>query len=217
VDSNDTHALKLLGVASCVGVGFFIAHVLLNRSIEFWYMPWNLFLAWVPMLFSSLLIVKKHWAKPAKLFLLIAWLVFLPNSFYVVTDIIHINDQMRVNQTFDVLVLMTTIAPAFLVGLYSLWHIDRMLLSKLPQRKLALLCISLLCGIAIYIGRELRWNSWDIVANPLLLLRDLFATMSSPASLLQLLLVAVSFSVSIMAAYYLWTKLLLATSRDTYH
>lgn len=204
----DKQLLTRLFLASCVSVGFFAVHVLMNQSLEFWYMPWNLFLAWMPVAFSSLYLIKKKWPQPARLLLLLLWLLFLPNSFYVVTDIIHINDQVRVNQTFDVLVLVTAIAPAFLLGLLSLRQIDRSTLRKLarPWRRFALISIALLCGIAIYIGRELRWNSWDIIAHPIALLRDVHGIAMSPDSVLQLSIVMVSFSVCILSSYWIFIK-----------
>lgn len=93
----------------------------LNRSVELWYLPWNLFLAWVLLLIATYL-VSTPLHRYLERGLLIAWLAFLPNTFYVLTDIIHINDQIRFNQTYDVLTFMITAVASFLIGLVFLPH-----------------------------------------------------------------------------------------------
>lgn len=208
MQSKDKQFLKLLGVSSAISVGLIVIHALLNLSIEFWYMLWNLFLAWVPVIFSTLFVTKRHWPRYAKTLLLFLWLLFLPNSFYVVTDLIHINDEVRLSQTLDVVVLLATVVPAFLLGLLSLWQIDRTTIQRrmASKRHLILFVISVLCGIAIYIGRELRWNSWDIITHPLSLTKDFFVAITSPASSLEFILVTTAFSVCIFTAYFLTTQ-----------
>jgi uncharacterized membrane protein len=37
-----------------------------------------------------------------------------------------------------------------------------------------------LCGFGIYVGRFERWNSWDLLLNPLSLLRDLAIVFQHP-------------------------------------
>jgi uncharacterized membrane protein len=37
-----------------------------------------------------------------------------------------------------------------------------------------------LVGFGIYLGRVLRWNSWDILHNPFLLFSDVFEIITSP-------------------------------------
>lgn len=199
----DKQSLSRLGAASLAAVGFVLLHMLINQSIELWYLLWNLGLAWVPVLCSSLLLYKKY-STTAQVVLLAVWLAFLPNAFYIITDIIHINDTLRFDQTFDVVVFMMSIIPGFLLGLISLWQIDRVYFIKgltATKRQLLLVSIALLCGIAIYIGRELRWNSWDIVTRPFALLGDLAHAITSPTSALHIIIVTVSFAACILVSY----------------
>lgn len=205
----DKQLLSLFGTASLAAVGFVLLHMLINQSLELWYLIWNLGLAWVPVLCSSLLLYKKY-STAVQIALLAVWLAFLPNAFYIITDIIHINDAQRFNQTFDVVVFMMSIIPGFLLGLISLWQIDRAYLQNLgaAKRRLLLIVIALLSGIAIYIGRELRWNSWDIVARPLALLRDFAHVLISPTDSLHLMLVTASFGACILIGYQLVTSFL---------
>ena len=54
------------------------------------YMNWNLFLAFLPLLFIFLFERVKNIYK--KSFYFLAWLFFLPNAIYMITDLIHLRD-----------------------------------------------------------------------------------------------------------------------------
>ena len=203
---HETHLLRLLGLASCFALCFVAVDMAINRSLEFWYLPWNLFLAWVPVIFSCLFVVKKRWPTYAKVLLFTCWLIFLPNTFYVITDIIHINDQVRRSQTLDTIVLATTIFPAFMLGLLSLWQIDQRLFSRFATwlRRSALIGTAVLCGFAIFIGRELRWNSWDVLVHPFALIRDIVLVILLPVGFMHLAIVTLAFAVCILGSYWLF-------------
>ena len=199
------HELKFFSIAAIAFVAF---HMTLNRSVELWYLPWNLFLAWVPLLIAMHLVttpLHRYLARG----LLIAWLAFLPNTFYVLTDIIHINDQIRFNQTYDVLTFMITAVASFLIGLASLYLIDEKYLSKLGHdaRRAIFVAIAIACGVAIYIGRELRWNSWDLVAHPYQIISDLARIVTSPETLAQLALTVLGYTVLILLTYKIFRRL----------
>ena len=201
--------LAILARLSAATIVFWIIHTVVNHSIEFWYLPWYLGLAWIPVIFSSLLLSKNH---PAWRQVLLGgvWIAFLPNTFYVITDMIHINDEIRLDQTFDVVLLALVMASSFLLGLVSLWQIDQHYWQKLQQRRHTsyIAAVTTVCGGAIYIGRELRWNSWDVIAHPMRLIQDLLATISSIPSLTSLMIITVSFSVCIALGYYVFASFL---------
>lgn len=199
------HELKLLSI---VAIAFVAFHMILNRSVESWYLPWNLFLAWVPLLVAMYL-VSTPLHRYIERLLLAVWLVFLPNAFYVMTDIIHINDQIRFSQTYDVLTIMMTIIPSFLVGLVSLYLMDKKYLSPLSRikRRASIATVAVLSGIAIYIGRELRWNSWDIIANPYAVTTDFVRVITTPESLAQLALTVIGYTVVTLISYRMYRRL----------
>ncbi len=207
--SIQTQLITLLVRLSAVTILFLAVHAILNRSLEFWYLPWNLGLAWLPVIFSSLLVSKKR-LEQLRILLWGLWLVFLPNAFYVITDMIHINDQTRLNQTFDVVLLTLIMGTSFLLGLVSLWQIDQRYWQKLKSERRAgcLVAIAALCGGAVYIGRELRWNSWDIVVHPLKLIKDLSEVLTTLPMLTALAVSTISFAVCIILSYYVFVSFL---------
>lgn len=150
-----------------------------TRDLWFIFLIWNLFLAWVPLLFAWWLAQRLRtsgWLNWQNILLSVAWLAFLPNSFYIVTDFIHIGalgDTLH-DRVMDVVMITSFTFSAYTAGLLSLFLIHKELIRRLAWRWAhALVGVVLLAsGFAIYLGRTLRWNSWDVLANPLGLLFD---------------------------------------------
>lgn len=201
----EIYDIKRLGWLSGLAMVFVAYNAILNRSVEFWYLPWNLFLAWVPV-GLALITVRPALPRRGRALALTLWLVFLPNAFYILTDIIHIGDATRFSQTYDVLTICLTIVAGYLAGLIALRIIDRAYIMpslSSARRKATIIIIALLCGVAIYIGRILRWNSWDIVANPLSLVADFAGIFTLPRSTTEFVLIVMTYSIVILASYYL--------------
>lgn len=202
----DRH-IRDIGILSIAAVAFVCFHMILNQSVEFWYLPWNLLLAWVPLVIAAYL-VSTPLHRYIEISLLVVWLVFLPNTFYVMTDIIHINDQVRFNQTYDVLTIMMSVIPSVLAGLVSLALIDNRYLSKQPlaRRKQILAAIALSSAIAIYIGRELRWNSWDLFANPINIVTDMVGVLISAQGVAHMTLTVLAYTIVIVVLYGVYKR-----------
>jgi uncharacterized membrane protein len=98
-----------------------------NHSFEeFSYLSWNLVLAWLPLIFALRLVVilkRKVWSSWEGLALSILWLVFLPNSFYMISDFIHLEDVRRVNILYDTLMFTSFIYTGVALGFSSLYLI----------------------------------------------------------------------------------------------
>lgn len=134
-------------------------------------MIWNVFLAWLPLLMVFLLVKterKRGWASWPGILLTLLWVGFLPNSFYMVTDFIHIQDIQRVSLLFDSIMFTSFILTGLLLGFTSLYLVHGELLKRCKPRTAGLWVggLLLLCSFAIYLGRDLRWNTWDIFFNP---------------------------------------------------
>jgi uncharacterized membrane protein len=170
-------------VASMVGltavsVVLFFAGAAANHSRQFDYLLWNLFLAWVPLGLVAVLVRtlrQKLWSTWQPLTLTLLWLVFLPNSFYMISDFVHIQDVARHNLLYDVVMFTAFIFTAALLGFCSLYIVQTELRKRMSLRTSSLLValVIFLCSFAIYLGRALRWNSWDVLLNPAGILFDI--------------------------------------------
>lgn len=177
--------------------------VVLNRRLTYWYLLWNLFLAWIPLGFSVL--ASHLQARQNSMWLLLGlWLLFLPNTFYMVTDYIHIAEVWRANLVFDTVMFSTIIGTAYGLGLTSIVTVHTQLLVRYyPRRQWHIITgIIALSSIAIYLGRELRWNSWDIFYQPFHIMSDILAILTHPALHSDALLISAVFFVMTFAAYW---------------
>jgi len=63
--------------------------------------------------------------------------------------------------------------------------------------------ILLLCSFAIYLGRDLRWNTWDLFVNPAGILFDVSDRLINPRAHPQMFVTILSFFVLLSMVYYL--------------
>jgi uncharacterized membrane protein len=152
-------------------------------------MIWNLFLAFLPLVFAYLLSRKVK--KITKISLIALWLLFIPNAFYVLTDFIHISDLSyfvggyydfkNVDYVKDAVVYLELIniavgyLLALMMGLSSFATVQQLFVKK-RQAFVVIPVVFLLIGYAIYIGRFMRLNSWDVLLSPAKLLERVTAS-----------------------------------------
>ncbi len=195
-----------LGTASMISVGFFVVGALLNHSNELWYLNWNLLLAWVPLGLVLLLertLKRRLWSSWQALLLTGLFLAFLPNTFYLITDIIHLQETARADLLFDVVMFFSFISNGCVLGLLSIYMLHVELRKRLSIRA-SWFCIAgtlLLASFAIYIGRELRWNTWDILINPASILFQISESLLHPTEHPEVMSITFSFFMLISSLY----------------
>jgi uncharacterized membrane protein len=195
-----------LVASSLISVGLFIYGAVRNHSSEYSYLIWNLFLAWLPLLFAvrlTAVLKKKLWSSWEGLATSVAWLIFLPNSFYMISDFIHLQEVQRVDVLYDALMFTSFIYTGVVLGFSSLYLVHLQLRRRLDVTQAAFWAgVTLfICSIAIYIGRDLRWNSWDIITNPGGLLFDVSERLQHPTSYPQMLTTIITFFVLLGSMY----------------
>jgi len=144
-----------------------ILRILLFKSFSFSYMIWNIVLACIPFLISSILVVyttKENMIKPFFIIGFILWFLFLPNAPYVITDFIHLGRVHTVPIMYDTFLLFTSALASLLMGLYSICHIEKILLLRFSKKvtNIVIALTILFASFGIYLGRYLRFNSWDL-------------------------------------------------------
>lgn len=210
----------LFALATIASTGFFFIGALRNSSTEFWYLMWNLVLAWVPFglsLWLRKLLRTRSWASWLSLVVTAVWLGFLPNTFYMLTDYVHLQDVARVDPIYDVAMFTALIATGVSLGFASLAIVHVELRRRLPAasawRVIAL--ILLLTSFAIYIGRDLRWNTWDIITSPAGILFDMSERIINPTAHSQTFVITVTYFVLLGVCYYcLWRVASLVRKAD---
>lgn len=162
--------VSLAGLTA-VSLGFYFVGAYTNQSLRYAYLTWNLFLAWLPLVMVILLLRSlqtRLWTHWLPFGLTVVWLVLLPNSFYMISDFIHLQDVPRHNLLYDVVMFTAFIITAASLGFSSLYLVHSQLRKRLNLRDSSIVVgiVLFLCSFAIYLGRDLRWNSWDVLLNP---------------------------------------------------
>ena len=191
-------------------IGLLIAvRIFYTGSTIYLFLVWNIFLAWIPFMISSLfkkMNGKSKW-KPALVFC--CWLAFFPNALYIITDLIHFDLESPVPKWFDALLLFSSAVLGLMLAFISLFRVEAFL-SKIVNRKLQaplILLILFLGSFGVYLGRFLRWNSWDIISNPFQLLSSIGHRIVSPFDHVQTWGITVVFTVFFYLLYVSIKKL----------
>jgi uncharacterized membrane protein len=133
----------------------------------FRYLIWNLGLAWAPLLFALLLYAayRRRHTLAELLALGAAWLVFLPNAPYMLTDFVHLGDRHRL---VDSLILASFAFTALALGFASLLLVQIVVTRKFGARVgwVVAMAALVLSSVGMYLGRVQRFNSWDVVTRP---------------------------------------------------
>lgn len=182
---------------------------------DFWFLNWNLFLAWLPIVFAwyFLRAIQVNRLKSWQVILpLVLWVLFLPNSFYLVTDFVHLEPYQDVSLVFDIVMLMSYALTGLILGMISVYLVHYRLKRRFPKRVIFMVIgfIFWLCGLAIYYGRNLGWNSWDLLANPSGILLDTIDRVADPFGYMDTFSFSLLFLVflsTVYASFYYIAKL----------
>jgi uncharacterized membrane protein len=177
-----------------------------SRSSYYFYLPYNVFLAFISPIFALLLSDRLRttpWLKTSNILLTLLTLLFLPNSFYMITDLIHVQQVIGIDVLYNIIFTNLAMFIGLVAGFISLYIFHQELLKRMYY-KYAHIIIGLLIvaiSFAIYLGRYLRWNSWDIVINPTGLLFDSTDTLIHPSTHPSFFPIMVAFILTIGSMY----------------
>ena len=179
-----TAAINIL-FSACAAVAVFLFRSLVTGSSRFYFMVWNLVLSLLSLAAASVFVTFWTQAKSGLAWVaFIVWLFLLPNTFYMLTDFVHVQDTGDINMLFDIVMIGFFAMNGFIHGLLSLYLVHINLLSKYSRRAvgIGMAGVLLVSSFAVDMGRYLRWNSWDVILHPKTLLFDTTNTLLSPAS-----------------------------------
>jgi uncharacterized membrane protein len=158
---------KMMFVSIVFTMSLLCIRLIYTGELTYIFYVWNTFLAALPLLFSRLL-VRVQQLNVKAIVLLACWLAFFPNAPYIITDLFHFSDKPPVPGWFDLMLATTAAWNGLLLGIISLMQVEQFLSGQLKERwvKLIVIVSFALCGYGVYIGRYLRFNSWDAVTHP---------------------------------------------------
>jgi len=204
------HVMRALLLLVGSSVVLFGVRALSYQSSDYWYLNWNLFLALLPLGFAWLLrreLQHRTWQAWQCIILSIMWLGFLPNSFYLITDFIHLQRITSGSLLYDIVMLLSFAISGLTLGYLSVALVHAELRKRLqrPAAEAMVAVVFLLCSFAIYLGRYLRWNTWDVLVNPAGLLFDVSDRFINPGLYEQTFSTTALFFVFISVTYLsLW-------------
>ncbi len=168
--------------ATALAVALLLARILRTHALSYSFLGYNLALAWIPVGLEAM--TRRLWrarsplAVPAG----VAWWLFFPNAFYLVTDFVHLHPRPGVPPWYDIALVTafawcgTLLALGSLGGMHALVRAARGALWGWAFALFA--CLS--SGFGIWLGRVQRWNSWDAALHPQEIAEDALRALLHP-------------------------------------
>jgi uncharacterized membrane protein len=158
---------KLIAAFVAFVVCMLICRMIYSGSRMYIFLLWNIFLAWMPFAISQQL-EKEKTIQFRSLSLSILWLLFFPNALYILTDLIHLEVKTVVPLWFDAILLFASAITGLIMAFASLYKVESFLKAKINAIVLNVIIAACLFlgSLGVYIGRFLRWNSWNAVNKP---------------------------------------------------
>jgi uncharacterized membrane protein len=131
-----------------------------------------------------------------------AWLLFLPNAFYIVSDFVHLGKIEGMSVWYDAVLIGAFACVGLVFGFASLRIMESLVrgLGPAASRLLALGSIAL-SAVGIYLGRVLKFNSWDVIVRPGRLAASLLTPLTDPADHLRGLAMTTAIAIGFALAY----------------
>ena len=198
--------LSLITVALTFSVIVLMVRMKLNKSFFFLFLIWNVFLAVIPYTITMYLNTKPNLNKLKLGFWFLVWLAFLPNAPYIVTDLIHIRIGNDALLWIDVLVVLSFALSGLFLFYLSILDMQRLISKKFKRLpiKAATTLVLFLCGFGVYLGRFLRYNSWEIISNPHILISDIVDIIITPFQHYEAWLFTLGFGTFISVGFWMF-------------
>ncbi|HMJ47642.1 MAG TPA: DUF1361 domain-containing protein [Ferruginibacter sp.] len=199
---------RVLGAFFFLIIILIIARIIYSGSIRYIFLIWNIFLAWIPFVISGYFSIYRNKEKWKQLFLFGSWLLFFPNALYIITDIIHL-ESTNVPLWYDAILLFASSFIGLAMAFISLQRVENTLNEVFNKRTVSIIIPLLLFigSFGVYLGRFQRWNSWDIIHNPLALGFDIITPILFPVDNIKTWVITIIFT-ALNSVLYFFIKLL---------
>jgi uncharacterized membrane protein len=174
--------LKYLFIASVlINAGIIFTRILYTKDIYSAFLAWNLFLGAIPLFISQTLIHCRFVKGKSLLIFLPLWLLFIPNAPYLITDFVHLSHRPPVPLWYDLFMLLFSSLNGLILGFISIGQVESIIQKYMLgiNRVYFRVFIVMAMSYGVYIGRYLRFNSWDVIINPLDLSRSMYHSINA--------------------------------------
>jgi uncharacterized membrane protein len=206
-EKNRLHVLTLFFLTTAMCVTLVALRVHYTSKVTFVFLVWNIFLAIIPYGISTLVVLFHERIRNRLLLAIpfILWLCFFPNAPYILTDLFHLRPRPGVRYWYDLALILFFAWNGLMLGYASLMDMQVVFTRHFNQWiGWAMAILSLILGsFGIYLGRYLRWNSWDVINSPKDLLHDIAVRVTDPMAHQQTYGVTIVFSAFLVAGYLL--------------
>ena len=138
---------------------------------------WNLILAFLPYIFA---LSYTTWKGKWRWIFLFLWFLFLPNSFYILTDFVHLPKYPEMIY-FDIVYISAMAFAGMVSGFASMELIHKEWNKRYHKNVSWVLMIGVVIVsiVGVYMWRFLRFNSWDILHAPWNLVHETWVLITS--------------------------------------
>lgn len=181
-----------------------VFRIFYSGTLRYITLAWNIFLAWIPYVLSNYFIQYSYKENWKQLFLFSSWLLFFPNALYIVTDLVHLQEETNMPWWYDTVLVFSASFVGIIMAFISLSKAE-LYLKAIFNKKIvvAAVCVILFLGsFGVYLGRFHRWNSWDVLNNPTGLALDILNKIINPVENYKAWAITVLFTVVYALLYY---------------
>jgi uncharacterized membrane protein len=199
-------------LSTILALGIFVGRAVYGQTWSYSNLIWNLFLAWVPYVFS-VIAASLHFLFPKQWWMLIVpgffWLIFFPNAPYIVTDFLHLWHRPPIPLWYDIGLIATFAWTGCFLAIGSLKTMQYLVRKFLGRVASWLFAggVLILTGFGIYLGRFGRWNSWDIFYQPQDILMDIAVRLAYPFNNLRFFVFTVMFTTFLSICYFMFVSI----------
>lgn len=186
-----------------------ILRIVIWGKMSFFYILWNICLAFIPFFISYTILSLIKESRSNKIILIVGivlWILFIPNAPYIVTDFIHLGTTRSIPILYDTFLLFSSATVGMILFFESLNHVEQIIQMKLSKRKTSTIIgvIILVISFGMYIGRFLRFNSWDIFINHSSLFGHVWKIFSQATTHKEVYLYTILFFLFLFTFYKAW-------------
>jgi uncharacterized membrane protein len=196
-------------LAGSAGLALGVAvRVVVVHSLDGTNLVWNLFLAWIPFVLALVLYDGARRGASAKTLVALgaAWLLFLPNAPYIVTDVKWLGEYAGGRLWYDAALIGAAAGMGLVLGFVSLYLVQVVVAGRFGHvAGWALAWTALaLSGVGVYLGRFQRWNSWEVVTEPTTIVGQLVRAALDPLAHTRPIALSIGFAVTWCVGYALF-------------